>query len=160
MADNVQITAGSGTTIATDDVGGGVQVQRVKPEWGPDGTANDTDVLSGLPIQFHRPTSKLLSQAQINISSSGDNTVIAAVGGQTVRIHRMFLSTAATVSMKFGDTTVTYFTPAILFGTGGGPNLEFDGGEPWFITASGKGFVINLSAAVAVTGWIDYKQSA
>lgn len=54
MADNVAITAGSGTTIAADDVGAGVLVQRVKATWGPDGTANDTDVASGksLPVQL------------------------------------------------------------------------------------------------------------
>lgn len=38
MADNVAITAGSGTTVATDDIGG-VQYQRQKLTLGPDGTA-------------------------------------------------------------------------------------------------------------------------
>jgi hypothetical protein len=58
MADNVAITAGSGTTIAADDVGAGVLVQRVKATWGPDGTANDTDVATGkpLPTQLRSPT--------------------------------------------------------------------------------------------------------
>lgn len=37
MADNVSITAGAGTSIATDDIGG-VQFQRVKLAVGPDGT--------------------------------------------------------------------------------------------------------------------------
>jgi len=50
MVDNVAITAGTGTTIAADDVGAGVLVQRVKTTWGPDGTANDTDVASGKPL--------------------------------------------------------------------------------------------------------------
>jgi hypothetical protein len=40
MADNVAITAGSGTTVATDDIGG-VQYQRVKLGLGADGTAVD-----------------------------------------------------------------------------------------------------------------------
>lgn len=40
MADNVAITAGSGTSIATDDVGG-VQYQRVKIGLGVDGSATD-----------------------------------------------------------------------------------------------------------------------
>jgi hypothetical protein len=54
LADNVAITAGTGTTIAADDIGGGVLVQRVKATWGPDGTANDTDVASGksMPVQI------------------------------------------------------------------------------------------------------------
>src|SRR5262245_20661604 len=50
MADNVQITAGTGTTVATDDVGAGVQVQRIKATWGPDGTANDVDTATGKPM--------------------------------------------------------------------------------------------------------------
>lgn len=50
MADNLAVTAGSGTTIAADDIGGGVLAQRVKPVWGPDGTGNDVDVASGKPM--------------------------------------------------------------------------------------------------------------
>lgn len=49
MADGVAITAGAGTNIATDDVGG-FHHQRVKVVWGPDGTINDADVASGKPI--------------------------------------------------------------------------------------------------------------
>jgi len=53
MADNIDVTAGSGKTIAADDIGAGVLAQRVKVVWGPDGTGNDTDVASGkrLPVQ-------------------------------------------------------------------------------------------------------------
>lgn len=40
MADNVAITAGTGTTVAADDIGG-VMFQRVKLGLGADGTAND-----------------------------------------------------------------------------------------------------------------------
>jgi hypothetical protein len=63
MADNVAITAGSGTTIAADDIGGGVLVQRVKNTWGPDGTANDTDVATGkpMPVQLRASTGQVLS---------------------------------------------------------------------------------------------------
>lgn len=54
MADNVAITAGTGTTIAADDIGAGVLAQRVKPVWGPDGTGNDVDTASGkaMPVQL------------------------------------------------------------------------------------------------------------
>lgn len=40
MADGIQITAGSGTTVQTDDVGG-VHYQRVKRSVGADGLATD-----------------------------------------------------------------------------------------------------------------------
>jgi hypothetical protein len=48
MADNVAITAGAGTTIATDDVGG-VQHQRVKLTMGADGVS-EGDVSSSNPL--------------------------------------------------------------------------------------------------------------
>lgn len=47
MADNLSVTAGSGTTIAADDIGGGVLVQRVKPAIGADGTAVDVSAGAG-----------------------------------------------------------------------------------------------------------------
>jgi hypothetical protein len=50
MSDNLTVTPGTGKTIAADDVGGGLLVQRVKATWGPDGTANDADVASGKPL--------------------------------------------------------------------------------------------------------------
>ena len=49
MADNVSWTAGSGTTIATDDVGG-VHYQLVKLAWGALDTANVVDDAAGKRI--------------------------------------------------------------------------------------------------------------
>lgn len=53
MADNFAFTPGNGATGAADDIGG-VLYPRVKATWGPDGTANDTDVASGkaMPVQL------------------------------------------------------------------------------------------------------------
>src|SRR4051794_38457960 len=58
MADNVNLTAGDGTIVAAADVIGGVAYPRVKSMWGPDNTANETDVASGkpLPIQVRSAT--------------------------------------------------------------------------------------------------------
>lgn len=49
MADNVAITAGSGTSVATDDISG-VHYQRVKPSWGADGSAADVSDSAPMPI--------------------------------------------------------------------------------------------------------------
>ncbi len=49
MADNVAITAGSGTTIAADDVGG-VMYQRVKIATGADGSATDVSATAPIPV--------------------------------------------------------------------------------------------------------------
>lgn len=68
MTDNIAVTAGTGTTIAADDIGAGILAQRVKPVWGPDGTGNDIDIASGkpLPVQLR--------------SSTGTELVISALG--------------------------------------------------------------------------------
>ena len=49
MADNVAITAGSGTTIAADDLSG-VYYQRVKVAWGVDGSAVDASATNPFPV--------------------------------------------------------------------------------------------------------------
>ena len=72
MADNVAITAGSGTTIATDDIGAGVQVQRVKPVWGADGVGNDTSDTNPLPISARRDLQR------IAVTSGGLTTATTA----------------------------------------------------------------------------------
>jgi hypothetical protein len=48
MSDNVQVTAGSGTSIAADDVGG-ILYQRVKITYGADGSATDASSSNPLP---------------------------------------------------------------------------------------------------------------
>ena len=50
MADNVPITAGSGTNIASDDIGG-VQHQRVKLSIGEDGSATDASRTNPVPME-------------------------------------------------------------------------------------------------------------
>jgi hypothetical protein len=91
MADNVAITAGTGTSVATDDIGG-VQYQRVKATWGPDGTANDTDVASGkpMPVQLRTPTGTagsfgagITDSGTVRVVNASDS-VIAAVAHDAV----------------------------------------------------------------------------
>ena len=43
MVDNVSVTEGAGDKIIASDDVGGVQYQRIKLNWGPDGTANEAD---------------------------------------------------------------------------------------------------------------------
>jgi hypothetical protein len=50
MADNIAITAGSGTTIATDDIGG-THYQRVKQGFGADGTYTEVSTANPYPVR-------------------------------------------------------------------------------------------------------------
>lgn len=78
MADNVAITAGSGTTIAADDIGAGLLAQRVKIIVGADGV-NDGDVSSANPM----PTGGLTTviTAVPTVSASPAYTAGDCVGG-------------------------------------------------------------------------------
>lgn len=64
MADNLQVTQGTGTTVAADEIGG-VLHQRIKLVLGADGV-NDGDVSSSNPI----PTSNSLETSATGIITS------------------------------------------------------------------------------------------
>lgn len=61
MADNTQLNVGTGgDLLSTDDIGSGVKVQRVKVQYGADGSATDVSATAPLPA-VQTPTSAALS---------------------------------------------------------------------------------------------------
>lgn len=72
MADNIAVTQGAGTSVAADDVGG-VLHQRVKIEFGVDGTATDVSASNPLPIT----NTALGDPADAIYSGSGSGSMIA-----------------------------------------------------------------------------------
>lgn len=86
MADNIPITAGSGTTIATDNIAG-VNYQRIKLDNGADGVVGG-DVCSTNPLPV--------------INNSG-NSVIGAVSSQPVRVSGSFNRPATTPTFANGN---------------------------------------------------------
>lgn len=93
MADNVQITAGSGTSIATDDVGG-IQYQRVKAAYGADGVGTDVKGSTPLPVDtdsrrtisfrgracsFKTPGRAAVSQKLMSIHNATGSSVLVDV---------------------------------------------------------------------------------
>lgn len=80
MVDNVAITAGSGTTIAADDIGG-VLHQRVKIAQGADGTG--VDVSSAAPLQ-------------VTLANTGANATAVKVDGSAVTQPVSLTSTTVT----------------------------------------------------------------
>jgi hypothetical protein len=234
MADNVAITAGSGTSIATDEVSG-VHYQKVKLAYGAADSATLVDGTNGLPVSVLNTSipvtdnggsltvdgtvaisgtvavtdnsgsltvdnggtfavqaaqsgswtvtvnalpagTNLIGQvsassetgtvysgttaltpkfAAISASSSGDNTVVAAVTSKKIRVLRWDLTSNGAVNAKWksataGDKTGLYYLTQFA-GVGGSfcPVGLFE-------TASGEALVVNLSAAVAVGGVLTY----
>lgn len=101
MADNVSITAGSGTTVAADDIGAGVLAQRVKVVWGADGTGNDTQISKPLPVEIvpnggggctiYYLTSAATTNG-VNVKASAGNvySIIATNTNAAVRYLRLY----------------------------------------------------------------------
>lgn len=105
MADNVPITAGSGTNIATDDVGG-THYQIVKLAYGPLDTATLVTDTVGVPVQDDRPATATLA----NVAASASNVTLRA--SNTARMGlTIFNDSTASVYVKFGATaSATSFT--------------------------------------------------
>ena len=76
MADNTPQTGSA--TIAADDIGGGVLVQRVKPCFGADGTATDPSAATPFPVAL-RDTGKALIQLYATGVASGTTGTETAI---------------------------------------------------------------------------------
>lgn len=85
MVDNVAITAGSGTSIAADDISS-VFYQRVKPSHGADGSAVDTSETDPLPV---RSIAKIFTVTlSTDTSAYADGDVLA----DTQSVSNVFLT--------------------------------------------------------------------
>ena len=113
-----------------------------------------------------------LKKVAVNISSSGDNTLVAGagnIGGQAARIRvvALFLQAAGTVNAKFTSGNAAAGSNAALTGpipmsaTGAAINAQPMPQTPHaieghFETAPGELLNLNLSAPVQVSGWLVY----
>lgn len=99
------------------------------------------------PIKFVR----------INASSSGDNTIVAAVATKKIRVLGYAMVATGTVTALFQDSAGS---PVIFGGFDliANSGVSYAGGllAPAFDTAAGNGLEINLSAGVAVKGHLTY----
>ncbi len=122
MADNIAITAGTGTNIATDNIGG-VNYQRVKMVLGADGSA-DGDVSSALPMPTSPPTAVHFTVSPtVTAGAYAANTVVGGLisitgaarlsgGSGTVQTVIVDVKTALTqpFDVLFFDTNPTNST--------------------------------------------------
>ena len=104
------------------------------------------------------PTPASSSRAPISIAVAGDNTVIAAVVGQTIRIYHydFVVNNNVTATLKDGAVAMS---GAYQFTAGAGMAYDAPGGIYPIVLTAGSGFVINLGGAVQVSGFIQYTQS-
>lgn len=109
MADNVAITAGSGTTIAADDIAG-VLHQRVKISQGADGSA--TDVSSAAPLQVTLAnTGANATPVVVDLGANNDVTVTSISAGDN-NIGNVDLASAIPAGTNnIGDVDVLSIIP-------------------------------------------------
>ena len=98
------------------------------------------------------------TQAAIDFTATGDNTIVAGVAGQTIRVVKMFFIVGAATNVTIKDGTGTNLTGAMPFAANGGLVLD-EARDPWFTTSSGNAFVLNQSGTATIAGRIYYEQS-
>lgn len=104
MADNTPITDASSVveSIATDDVGG-VKYQRVKVNYGTDGSATDVSSTNPLPVT---------ATGTVALSSSGTNNVVVVTAPDAADTTD---SIAAAVQVRKVKNGLVDATPAVAF---------------------------------------------
>lgn len=108
-------------------------------------------------VIYATPTTAALTSAEIDFVATGANTLVAGVGGQTIRVFKLFLVVSAATNLTFRNGA-TDLTGAMSMAANGTIVLDFDG-EPWFVTSAGSAFVLNQSGTAQVSGAIRYRQS-
>lgn len=148
MADNVPITAGSGTNIASDDIGG-VQHQRVKLSLGADGTAVDAVAGAGaVGTGVQRVTLASDDPAVTNIGATnepaaGTDTATSGLNGLVKRLLQKFTAFTGT----FGATTA--LKSVLHDSSGAAINLATGtAGTPAGGVSSIQGFAYNPSVTI------------
>lgn len=97
--------------------------------------------------------------AAVTASASGDTPVVAAVAGKKIRVKAFALTNGAAsvqnVKWRSGTTDIT----GLFYSTAIGPIVTHDlapANDFYFETAAGAALNINLSAATAVGGSVQY----
>lgn len=91
----------------------------------------------------------------LSTSSSGDNTVVAAIAGAKIRVlAAAVVSTLANV-VTFKSGASTSISGAFPLGANGGIVLPFNE-HGWFETATGEALVLNMGTATATGVQVQY----
>lgn len=137
------------------------------PEVTPPIPVEVTDVIS----IYNAPTDKWTSgwyniftgedenkYAPINIASAGDNIIIIGIGGKTILITSIVLTVGGEVNITFYDALFQISGPMDFGGTSEPRGMVAHFGFSPIQLQKEASFIINLSAAVQVSGFVCYRQ--
>lgn len=92
----------------------------------------------------------------INATADGNNTIIAALPGQKIRVLAFVLTNATTAgTVRFDDSAATVLA-RFNFGLAGGVSFTGADDRPAFEVGSGLGLVLVNGAGVDTLGFITY----
>lgn len=99
-----------------------------------------------------------LRKADININASGNNTIITGIANAFIAIDHINLIPSAAVTVQFKDGTTNYGGAYSLSANQGLviENTILNKGGIIRLT-NGNNFIINLSGAVQVSGFVRYR---
>ena len=102
------------------------------------------------------PGSSTIKHAKIDVASSGDNTLVAAVSGKQLLLLSCVLISAGAVNARFEDGAGgTALSGQMNLTTNCGFTAPFNEGG-WCITSSNTLLNLELSAAISVDGFLSY----
>lgn len=160
MANNVAITQGSGTNVATDQLGSGEHVQIIKVMDGTEDSTNRWKVnSSGAALMQISPDT--FTAKAVSISSSGNNTIHTPSAGKAIRLHYLCVSAAAsnttdvTATVKFSGGSDLY--KVSLFG-GAMFARNIGAGNRYLQGSADTALVVNLSDAQNVFVSIEFEE--
>lgn len=106
-----------------------------------------------LPISATGLVSVITISVAIQVSATG--TLVALVGGKSIRVIAAYLMASGTVNVKFQSHVAGDITGLSYLIANTGLVLPYNPGG-WFQSVSGEALDINLSAGIAVGGALTY----
>ena len=105
------------------------------------------------------PSTSPVIHGNLSFNASGDNTLVAGVANQTIRVLKIVLGVAAgssvTAALWDGPSATGTARGTFYLGT---LVLDFEANP--LIIAAGNGLVCNLTSGVTVKGLVSYVQQA
>lgn len=134
MADNVVLNLGSGgATIATDDIGG-VQYQKVKLTFGPDGTATEVSSTAPIPVdQVKKATYSASTTAVLVAAVTSPNPFFTIYGSATkiIRVQSIIVSGLTLTAVAYLNIGSRKYSTAVSGGTSTAlTKIPFDSASP------------------------------
>ena len=105
-----------------------------------------------------QPVGGRLRSAQMDYNTSGTHAVVAGVVGQRTRVYQLTLFCNGANNVTLQDSTPAVLHPVMNFSASQGMVLDYHAAVPWFTTALGTDFVLNLSANQPCSGVLWYTQ--